>query len=110
MNFLINILSTFFSKFISKSNNQINNLDTNINVNRQENTNAVAEATAAILWVCAFFLAIQYGVATYFWIKSCIAHNAIVDFPFSSKKIFEMIYSLLGLGAIGAVHKLIKRL
>lgn len=46
MNFLINILSTIFNKFISRSNKQINNLDTNVNVTRQENTNAVAEATA----------------------------------------------------------------
>lgn len=114
MNFLINILSTIFNKFISRSNKQINNLDTNVNVTRQENTNAVAEATAAIIWICAVTLAIfwipQYITADVFWIKNCIAQGHIVKFPLDIDKLFEMICSLLGLSGLGIIHKLVKRL
>jgi hypothetical protein len=94
MGFLIKVLINFLIKILAKFSFKKDRTNTNISINRLEKTNSIAEATAAILWVCAFFLVIQYGVETYFWIKGCILHNSVVKFSFSSQKLFEMIYSL----------------
>jgi hypothetical protein len=74
--------------------------------------NLISGARAAIIWICAIVLAIywvpQYGVATYFWIKGCIIHGGLINYPLSAEKLFEMIASLLGLGTLGFLHKIFK--
>jgi hypothetical protein len=74
--------------------------------------NLIAGARAAIIWICAIVLAIywvpQYGLATFFWVKGSIAHGALLNYPLDATKLFEMIASLLGLGGLGLLHKLIK--
>jgi fatty acid desaturase len=113
MNFLIDFLTKTLSKIFNVFINKNNQSNTNINVNRTENTSWIAKATAVILLVCAVALAIywipQFIVADIFWVKSCIKVGHIIEFPVKADKLFEMIYSLLGLGAVGIMHKFIKR-
>lgn len=110
MNFLLNILSNVFNRFIStpgSKSKDANNTDTNAKISRVENTSAI------IMLVCAISLAFywipQYIVADVFWIKQCIAQNQLVAFPIKADELFEMIYSLLGLGTLGFIHKLVRR-
>ena len=69
----------------------------------------VSGARAALIWICAICLAFywipQYGIGSFFWVKGCILHHALISFPLNVDKLFEMITSLLGLGVI---HKFTK--
>lgn len=112
MNFLMKALTKVIGLFIDTSSNQINS-NVNTNVNRTENTNAIAIATAFLLWSCGailtIFWAFQYGFATYFWIKTCLHQNMLVDFPLSSQKLLDLIYSLIGVSVAGGIHKVTNR-
>jgi hypothetical protein len=115
MNFILNILGTILSRIFNGSrqktdNNNKNN--ENIDISTQNNT-AIADATAAIIWICAIclgvFWIVQYIFADYMWIKDCLAHNKMMPFPLDTQKLFEMIYSFLGVGVANAAHKIIRK-
>lgn len=111
MKFILNILSTVLSRIFFKSNKNSSDDNKNIEISTQDNT-ALSEARASVIWVCvvcvAIYWVVQYVVADIFWIKACIAHNSIVKFPLDDKKLFDLLYSVLGIGVAGAIHKFIK--
>ena len=118
MNFILNALGTIFNKLFGNRSEKTENSQQNTNVTRIENTNALAYAHAAAIWLCVICLAIpwivQYLFADYMWIMDCLAHHAIVKFPLDDQKLLNLLYSVLGLSAIGVgahtVHKLFKRI
>lgn len=111
MSFLINFLGIILNKlFGGKSSNTESN---NSNTYEFKNTNnAMADARASVIYICVGVVAVywipQYLFADYMWIKMCLAHNTMVPFPLDDKKLFDLLYSVLGLGVAGAIHKLIK--
>lgn len=113
MNFILNFIGTILSKLFNGNESKTENSEENINVSRTENTNAIADVTAAILWICTIALAIfwilQYSLAGYFFVKDSLAQGHLASFQVDTKKLFDMIYSLLGLGAVGIVHKIARK-
>lgn len=117
MNFILNILNVLLSKIFGKQGEKTETSKSNVTVTRTENTNALTDARAAVVWVCAICLAVfwivQYLFADYMWIKACLHHNAIVPFPLDDQKLLDLLYSVLGLGVISAgthiIQKLFKR-
>ena len=114
MGFILNALGTIFGRLFGRQTSETHD---NVNVNRTENTNALAYAHAAAIWLCVICLAIpwivQYLFADYMWIMDCLAHHAIVKFPLDDQKLLNLLYAVLGLSAIGAgahvIHRLFKR-
>jgi hypothetical protein len=114
MNFILNFIGTILGKLFNGNGSKTENSEENINVSRTENTNIIADATAVIICVCAIALAIfwilQYGLAGYFLVKDSLSQGHVVSFQVDTKKLFDMIYSLLGLGAVGIVHRIARKL
>lgn len=112
MNFILNLLSKIAGVVLNTGSTK--NSQENTTVTRTENTNVVAEATAAILWICAVVLAIywipQYLIATYFFIRDSLISGHLVEFQLGVQSLFDMIYSLLGLTGAGVLHQIVKRL
>jgi len=114
MNFILNILNmlsnTLFGKFGNTKTNSNNNT---YKIETSNKNNAMNDARASVIWVCVVVVAIywipQYLFADFMWIKACLAHNAIVPFPLNDKKLFDLLYSILGLGVVGAIHKFISK-
>lgn len=113
MSFLINFLGIVLNKvFGGKSKNTESDSDNRNTYEFKNTNNAMADARASVIWICVIVVAIywvpQYVFADFMWIKACLAHNALVPFPVDDKKLFDLLYSILGLGVVGAIHKLIK--
>jgi len=69
----------------------------------------IAGGRPFIIWVAGVALAIyyipQFSLATYMWVKFSIAANAIQAYPISSTSLMELVYSLLGIGALRTIDK-----
>jgi len=113
MNFILNFIGTILNKLFTRDGRNVENSNENINVSRTENTNAIADATAALIWICAGALAIfwilQYSLAGYFLVKDSLAQGHLVAFQVDTKKLFDMIASLLGIGVVKIAHKIARK-
>lgn len=82
-------------------------------LNAQSESLFLAGARPCIMWVACIALGIyyipQFTLATYMWVKFSLAANAIQVYPISSTSLMELVYSLLGLGAMRSVDKIALR-
>jgi len=61
-------------------------------------------------WVCGTSLAIyfipQYTMATYIWVKLVLATNIMQPYPVTADGLMELVFAMLGMGALRTVEKL----
>jgi hypothetical protein len=114
MNFILSFITTILGKLFNMDVRKTENSERNININRTENTNSIADVTAALLWVCvgalAIFWILQYSLAGYFFVKDSLAQGHVVKFQVDTEKLFTMIYSLIGVGTVAVGHKILRKL
>ena len=79
-------------------------------IEAQHRSTFVAGWRPAIGWVAAvslaFFYIPQYAVATYLWVDAVLAAGYLVPYPTSADGLLELVFALLGLGALRTVEKL----
>ncbi len=113
MNFILNILNMLLNKIFGKFGNTKTNSNNTYKIETSNKNNAMNDARASVIWICVVVVAIywipQYLFADFMWIKMCLHHNAIVPFPLKDKKLFDLLYSMLGLGVVGAFHKFLNK-
>ena len=87
--------------------------DAQAQINLAEATNPnvfVSGWRPAIGWVCAISLGMffipQYGVASFLWVKACLAAHALVPFPTTAEGLFQLVLALLGMGVLRTTEKL----
>jgi hypothetical protein len=111
MNFLIGLIGTILGKLFGRRASSSGSEKTHKVENLTPNE-ALMDARAAIIWVCAIVLGMYwislYGIAIFFFIKTSIAEGKMVQFPLDTGDLFKMIGSLLGLGTLESLRKLIK--
>jgi len=60
-------------------------------------------------WTCGICLACffipQFILAAFIWVKLCLAKNALLPYPIDGRQLFDIVISLLGLGALRTAEK-----
>lgn len=114
MNFIFTLIGTILGKLFNRFERKTEISEDNTSISETTNTTAMADGIAAIIWVCAIVLGIywilQYGMASYFFVKDSLRAGHVVAFQINTQKLFDMIYSFLGIGAAGFAHKIAMRL
>lgn len=113
----IEAIGNVVDKFVNgDENRELAKAALQIEINKIEAANQslfVSGARPFILWVCGFSLACyfipQYIMGAYLWVKMCLATQTLQPYPLDTRGLMELVYSLLGLGILRSVDKVLKK-